>query len=152
MIFTFLRTKLSDDGKTTKTKLAKLLYLADFGWYYSHLTSMSGMQYRKIPYGPVPDMYFRVIDELYEEGKIDIEKTKDGAMLISQTTSGERTPVKLITTEEKKLMQEISKKWKNKRTQEIVDFAHNQLPYKICSDSEIIPYELITQEDPEYVY
>ena len=152
MIFTFLRNDLASDDKVPKTKLAKLLYLADFSWYYNHLESMSGMEYRKIPYGPVPDTYFRVIEELYEEGKLDIEKTREGAMLISETSSGKRESVNLLNSSEKKLLRDISKKWKNKRTQEIVDFAHNQLPYKICSDSEIIPYELITQEDPEYVY
>lgn len=152
MIFAFLRNDLARDSKVPKTKLAKLLYLADFGWYYTHLESMSGMEYRKIPYGPVPDTYFRIIEELYEEGKLDIEKTQEGAMLISETLSGKRESVNLLNSSEKKLLRDISRKWKNTRTQEIVDFTHNQLPYKICSDSEIIPYELITQEDPEYVY
>ena len=71
MLFEFLRNNLSNkkDGKVTKTKLAKLLYLADFGWYYENLESMSNMQYRKITYGPVPDEYFRIIDELYEQKK-----------------------------------------------------------------------------------
>ncbi len=152
MIFAFLRNGLANDGKVPKTKLAKLLYLADFGWYYNHLESMSGMRYRKIQYGPVPDTYFRVVEELYENGKLDIERTKEGAMLISQTKSGKRESINLLDKSEQKFICEISKKWKPKRTPEIVDFAHNQLPYKICSDGEIIPYELITQEDPEYVY
>ncbi len=153
MLFAFLRTDASRDGKIPKTKLAKLLYLADFAWYYEHLASMSGMQYRKIQYGPVPDLYFRIVDELYEDGKLTIDtETVDGAMLISQSASGAREPINMLTTEEQGLISTIAKKWKKNRTQEIVDFAHNQLPYKICSDGEIIPYELITQEDPEYVY
>ena len=152
MLFIFLRNNLSKDGKVTKTKLAKLLYLADFAWYYKHLESMSGMQYRKITYGPVPDAYFRIVDELYEEGKIDIETTDEGAMLISQKKGGEREPVDMLSSKEKKLIDDISKKWKNKRTKEIVDFTHQQMPYTFCRDNEIIPYELIIQEDPGYVY
>jgi transcriptional regulator with XRE-family HTH domain len=153
MLFAFLRAEVSGDGKIPKTKLAKLLYLADFAWYYEHFASMSGMPYRKIQYGPVPDAYFRIVDELYEEGKITIDtKTTDGAMLISQSASGVREPIDTLNNKEQKLIVAIAKKWKHKRTQEIVDFAHNQLPYKVCSEGEIIPYELITQEDPEYVY
>jgi hypothetical protein len=57
-----------------------------------------------------------------------------------------------LSKEENGLIGEIAKKWKNKKTSEIVDFTHNQLPYKICSPDEIIPYALITQEDPEHVY
>ena len=71
MVLAFLKTSLTvGDGRIPKTKLAKLLYLADFAWYYENLESMSGMQYRKIQYGPVADSYFRVIDELYENGQI----------------------------------------------------------------------------------
>src|ERR1035437_9203539 len=51
MILAFLRL----GGRMPKTKLAKLLYFADFSWFYYHLQSMSGMQYRKIQYGPVAD-------------------------------------------------------------------------------------------------
>ena len=48
MILSFIRNAGSKDGYITKTKLAKLVYLADFAWFYKHLESMSGMQYRKI--------------------------------------------------------------------------------------------------------
>ena len=81
---------LRQDGRFTKTKLAKLLYFADFAWFYNHLESMSGMQYRKIKYGPVSDMYFRVIDEMFDSGEINIESTDEGAMIISQTRSGKK--------------------------------------------------------------
>ena len=59
MILAYLQSPFSTDGKVPKTKLAKLLYLADFAWYYSKLESMSGMQYLRRTYGPVPDPYFR---------------------------------------------------------------------------------------------
>ena len=151
MILAYLRESGSTDGKIPKTKLAKLLYLADFAWFYKHLESMSGMPYRKIEYGPVPDMYFRAIDELFEDGQINIDH-KDGAILISQTRNAQKDALAQLTAAEKKLIQNIAKKWKHNRTQEIVEFTHKQLPYMVCNDNEIIPYELITQEDPEYVY
>ena len=54
--------------KIPKTKLAKLLYLADFAWYYEHLQSMSGMRYKKMQYGPVPNNYFALVDEAEHQG------------------------------------------------------------------------------------
>ncbi|MEK7167649.1 MAG: type II toxin-antitoxin system antitoxin SocA domain-containing protein [Patescibacteria group bacterium] len=153
MILAFLRFGAGSDGKIPKTKLAKLVYLADFSWFYKNLKSMSGMSYRKIQYGPVPDGYFRAIDEMFEEGVLDIDsKTRDGAFLISQTGSGKRAGLSRLNPEEEKMIKEISKKWKDKRTQEIVRFTHDQLPYLICEDNEIIPYGLITQENPDHVY
>ena len=153
MILAYIRNAGSKkDGKITKTKLAKLVYLADFAWFYKHLESMSGMQYRKIQYGPVPDSYFRAMDELFELGQIEITPTDDGAMLISETRNGAKVSLSEINNDEEKLIKNISSKWRDKNTQEIVTFTHNQLPYAICSDNEIIPYELITQENPEDVY
>ena len=111
MILAYLRSGADVRSGVPKTKLAKLLYLADFGWFYEHLESMSGMQYREIQYGPVPDAYFRAIDELFEEGKIEITKTPEGAMLISQTRSGEKIPLSELKEGEKKLIKEISEKW-----------------------------------------
>ncbi|MFZ2039001.1 MAG: helix-turn-helix domain-containing protein [Minisyncoccia bacterium] len=155
MILTFLRMNISKDGRIPKTKLAKLLYLADFAWFYEHSQSMSGMPYRKITYGPVPDNFFRALDELEESGKISIdhENSKGKEMfLISESESNKNDKIATILPEEKALMEKIAKKWKDKKTQEIVNFTHNQLPYTLCRQDEIIPYELITQEDPEMVF
>jgi len=151
MILAYLRKGTSGDGKLPKTKLAKMLYLADFAWFYEHLESMSGMQYRCRTYGPVPDVYFRAIDELEGSGKISIDHRGD-TMLISENRGSKKVLLEELSKDELKLIDKIAEKWKRKRTNEIVDFTHNQLPFKICSKNEIIPYELITQEDPENVY
>jgi transcriptional regulator with XRE-family HTH domain len=151
MILAYLRKATASDGKMPKTKLAKMLYLADFAWFYSNSESMSGMQYRKIKYGPVPDLYFRAIDELEENGKISIER-KDDMLLISESETSKKQNLDMLSKNEIKLIDKISAKWKDKKTNEIVYFTHNQLPYKICQQDEIIPYELITQQDPADVY
>lgn len=147
VILNCLKYGADNDGKITKTKLAKLAYLADFGWFYRNLVPMTGLAYRRIQQGPVPDQYFRVIDELFEAGSINI--TPSGtAMMIS---ANENPPTKLLNSAERKLIQEVGKAWKNKPTSEIVEFTHQQIPWKICRQGELIPYELITQEDPDHV-
>ncbi len=152
MILAYLRqAERADDGKLPKTKLAKLLYLADFGWFYHHLESMSGMAYRKFQYGPVPDAYFRAIDELQEEGKINVGCAGDST-LISENRGSRRQPLKSLNKNELAFIAEVAGKWKNRRTKEIVDFTHNQLPYLVSHENEIVPYEAITQENPGDVY
>lgn len=151
MIVAFLQQFYAHDGKIPKTKLAKLLYLADFAWYYSHLESMSGMQYLCRAYGPVPDSYFRALAELEDEGKILIDHKGD-ALLISLTSVSLKQKIDLLSAEEQELIKKIGAKWRNKNTREIVNFTHEQLPYKLCVTDEVIPYELITQQDPDYVY
>lgn len=139
------------DKKITKTKLAKLIYLADFVWYYQNLEPMTGAKYRRLQQGPVPNLYFLTIDNLFEQGLINIEINRD-AQMISLSDVGKKTSYEKLNSEEKDLIKKIATKWKNKRTNEIVAFTHEQLPYKICNPGEVIPYELITQQDPENVY
>ena len=152
MILAFLQASATErDGRVPKTKLAKLLYLADFAWYYNKLESMSGMQYLRRTYGPVPDPYFRALAELEEDGKIVIDHKGD-ALLVHLGEGVDAQKLDCLDADEKKLIKKIAEKWKGTRTQEIVNFTHEQLPYKLCSPDEVIPYELITQEDPEHVY
>ena len=56
-----------------------------------------------------------------------------------------------LNEEELAFVKEVCAKWKGKNTEEIVRFTHEQLPWKICRENDIIPYEIITQEDPENV-
>lgn len=152
MILAFLQASAAErDGKMPKTKLAKLVYLADFTWYYQKFESMSGMQYLKRAFGPVADPYFRALDELEEEGKITIDHKGD-ALLVGLGEGVERKRLNCLEADEKALIKKISEKWRGVRTREIVNFTHEQLPYKLCAPDEIIPYELITQVDPEHVY
>ncbi len=153
MIVSFLKLNTGDkrDGKIPKTKLAKLVYLADFAWYYENLVSMSGMQYKKLEYGPVPDIYFRVLDEMFLNGEVNIEN-KNGAMLVSVNRGKEKEISENLNTKESELIKKISKKWEGKNTQDIVNFTHSQMPWKFGRDGETVHYELITQEDPDHVY
>jgi DNA-binding XRE family transcriptional regulator/uncharacterized phage-associated protein len=149
IILNSLKYGANDDGKITKIKLAKLVYLADFIWYYLNSSPMSGMTYRKLQRGPVADVYFRALDELEEDGTI-IREPKGKAILFSLIEK--QAPASRLSDDELNLIEKIGKAWSNKSTDDIVNFTHEQLPWQICRDGEVIPYGLITQEEPERVY
>lgn len=134
-----------DDGRITKTKLAKLVYLCDFASYYNFLKPISGFEYKRLAQGPVAIEFFDIIDS---NESISVEK-RDKAMMISLV---EQPDDSLLSKEETQLLKKICKKWKMANTQEIVDFTHKQLPWSMCKEREAIPYELINMEAPENVY
>ena len=138
----------SVDGKIPKTKLAKLAYLVDFAWFYEHLSPLTGLQYRRLPQGPVPDAYFRAIDEMISSEAIALE-IKGAAQMIRNIEVPSESK---LSPEEIEFIKKVCEKWQKKSTQDIVDFTHSQLPWKICNPGENIPYELITQEEPDHVY
>lgn len=134
--------------KITKTKLAKLCYLADFTWYYYNLEPITGLEYRRIQQWPVPDAFFSTIDELFTNEIISIEIDWNSHLI----TNKSYPKTDKLSLEEKSLLNKIAEKWRYKNNEEIVEFTHKQLPWMICYDKEIIPYWLITQEDPNNVY
>ncbi|MCL2627443.1 MAG: DUF4065 domain-containing protein [Oscillospiraceae bacterium] len=131
-----------------KTKLAKLLYLIDFSSFYENLESMSGVRYVRREYGPVADVFFEVTDDLFEKGKINIE-TKGDAFLIKPSSKQE---THLLSDDDISHINRVVDYWKDKRTGEIVNFTHEQKPWKACRDGEYIPYSLIIQEEPDHVF
>jgi len=133
----------------TKTKLAKLLYLADFSFFYENLVSMSGVRYVRREYGPVADIFFEMTEDLYDKGKINITAL-DYALMISSTTMEQE--YNQLSEEDRYILDKICIYWKDKRTSEIVNFTHEQKPWKMCRDGEYIPYSLIVQESPNHVY
>lgn len=149
MYFACIRFASDDRGGIPKTKLAKLLYLADFSSFFYNLEPISGVKYRRMQYGPVADAFFSLTEDLYEGGEIDIRPMGD-ALIISASTREQ--PADKLNPKELKLIESICKLWKDRRTQEIVNFTHEQKPWKMCREGEYIPYELIIQEDPQHVY
>jgi len=131
-----------------KTKLAKLLYLADFSYFYDNLESMSGVRYIRRDHGPVADVFFEMTDDLFENGQIDIEVKGEAFMIHSTSKQGTH----LLSNDDISLIDKIVGYWKNKRTSEIVNFTHEQKPWKACRNGEYIPYSLIIQEEPNHVF
>ena len=137
------------DGKITKTKLAKLVYLADFIWYYENSRPMSGVTYRKLPRGPVAEVYFRALDEMEEDGVI-LRTPRGNAILFSLVE--EEAPTGKLSPREIDLIKKLGGAWQGKSTEDIVNFTHEQLPWQICLNGEVIPYSLIFQEEPAKIY
>lgn len=155
MILAYLREAKKDGRELKKTKLAKLLYLADFAWFYDHLESMSGMEYRKMQFGPVPSDFFRAMEELEEEGAIRVKHEKGNGKdmyIIQEARGSAKRALDELNDDELKLVDKVWDNWRDANTQEIVDFTHEQLPYKLAFDGEVVSYPLITQLAPEDVY
>lgn len=135
-----------------KTKLAKLLYLVDFNHYYNNLESMSNVLYKCKEYGPLADPFLELTDNMFDNGEIEIAFLSEGAQMISIPSCLNDLDFSLLSNSDKKEIEDVCEKWRNKSTSVIVNFTHHQKPWKSCRPNEVIPYELILQEEPTNVY
>ena len=136
----------------TKTKLAKLLYLSDFYHYYNHFDSISHVLYKCKEYGPLAEPFLEVIEDMYEKGELHIDVLEEGAQMLTLSKSFSKTSLNSLSDGEKKEIDMVCEKWKNANSKELVNFTHKQKPWMACRENEIIPYDLILQEEPNNVF
>lgn len=58
-----------------ETVLYKLLYFTEFNYYELYEEHLTGAQYRKLPYGPVPQKLDTIIGQMIEKGQLQRVKT-----------------------------------------------------------------------------
>lgn len=154
MLYFIRQAKLS---KTTikKTKLASLLYLADFSWYFTNDASLSGLAYRKINFGPVADEYFRLLEEMEQGGIINVKQIyRDDYHMyeLEETRASSKKPFSLLSKKAQTHLNKIWTQWEKASTAEITHFVSQQIPSKESLASEVIKYELIKAEDSYNLY
>ena len=155
MMLYFIREAKASKTAIKKTKLASLLYLADFAWYYQYETSLSGLSYRKIAFGPVADVYFRLLEEMEVGGIINIKQIYRDDYHMYEIEETRTSAKKLLTTLSKKELSHLRKiwdQWEKSSTAEITKFTTEQIPYRKSLDGEIIDYALIGEEDSYNIY
>ncbi len=155
MLLCFVREAMRRERVLKKTKLAALLYLADFAWFYHHRESMSGMRYRKLTYGPVADSYLSLIEDMELSGDLNITQVlrEDYHMYeITETRASAREKLSTLSRDEVKLLKTIWKKWEDAETKEIIRFVALQVPYVEAVDGAFLSYEAIVRELETQVY
>ena len=142
MILAFIHLGGADsDGLITKTKLAKMLYFADAQTYRNSARTMSGLTYRKLPQGPVPYEFFQSIDEMADSKIIDI-KFSGLAQMIGAVESVNLAELELEKNE-LSLIADIASKWKDKRTDAIVNYSHQHPTWLKAEDYQPVDMSLL---------
>jgi putative zinc finger/helix-turn-helix YgiT family protein len=65
---------LAESGPTFKTALNKYLWYIDFGYYGQETVSITGAEYLKYPYGPVPRSYDTLFNQMADKELIEVKE------------------------------------------------------------------------------
>jgi transcriptional regulator with XRE-family HTH domain len=143
--FTEMIIFFAEKLKPYKTKLNKLLFYADFITYEKSGFSMSGMKYRAILMGPVPENYDSIYDHLARKDEFDVISTlfHDGGIgdRFKPNAKHEFNP-DLFSSSELSVLDEVAKKFRKTSTNEIIDISHKERGWIMNKDSMgIIDYK-----------
>ena len=129
------------DNTILKTKLLKEMFYADFLFYKENCKSITGLEYCKLPFGPVPDSFETILSKGYQEDIIDYELVITPSKEFYEITSKKEFNKELFTKEELEVLDKIKKYFKDYSVEEIVDYSHKEKAYIDTNKCEKISYE-----------
>ena len=129
------------DESISKTKLLKEMFYVDFLFYKKSCKSLTGLEYCKLPYGPVPDEFEEILNNGYNAKIISCDyKIKNGyeSIDISKKKQFDKS---VFCEEELKVLEYVKKHFKNYNVKNIVDFSHKENAYTQTKDYNKISYD-----------
>ena len=124
-----------------RTKLLKEMFYADFLFYKENCKSITGLEYCKLPFGPVPDRFETILSKGYQEDIIDYKPVITPSKEYYEITSKKKFNKDLFTKEELEVLDKIKKYFKNYNAKEIVDYSHKEKAFIDTNKCEKISYD-----------
>ncbi len=135
----------SDKLSPFKTKMNKLLFYSDFLMFKQSCFSISGVRYKAIDMGPVPNNFQSIFEYLANKGEIDIYTTEfpngyTGELFKSR--KDRKFNAELFTDNELNTLEKVASVFKETSTNDIIKLSHLEEAWKRNEkDRSIISYK-----------
>ena len=149
-VLLYVLSKVGAKPNIGETALYKLLYFIDFDFYEKFEEQLTGAHYIKNHYGPIPVEFKKIVENM--EGKKEIERVKSSYFQYEQKKYlPRREPdLKSLSAQEIKHIDEVLARLSDKNANELSDYSHNDVPWKVHKSGEIISYESVFYRDSEH--
>jgi uncharacterized phage-associated protein len=120
----------------------KLLFYADFLHFANHAQSITGLKYKAIQHGPVPNNYDVLFSSLSDDIiQIESTMTENGELERFLPGSGVEFDPSLFSPDEIGTLEYIAEKFKNTSAREIVEISHLEPAWQHnIEGKKIIPF------------
>jgi len=130
------------------TKLAKLMFYADFLHFRENTTSITGLAYAHAPQGPIPDRYERIRDDVIENAVVEIEErfgdSWAGEVLVAQRPAD----LSVFSKSELVVLRAVRKRLGAKTSKRLSDMSHAETAWTTTEMGRRIPYETARELSP----
>jgi transcriptional regulator with XRE-family HTH domain len=133
-----------------ETVLYKLLYFSDFNYYELYEEHLSGARYRKLPYGPVPLSFEKIVTGMIEKGEIKKIKTQYFNKLQTRYLPLAKPDLTKLLASQKEIIDKVIDQMSDWSAASISTYSHNDMPWKASKEGEIINYELAFYREPPF--
>jgi len=133
-----------------ETVLYKLLYFSDFNYYELYEEHLTGAQYRKLPYGPVPQKLDMIINQMIENGELQRVKTDYHGYPLTRYLPLVKADLTELKASEKETIDRVIEQMSDWSAAMISGYSHKDLPWEVTENGKDINYELAFYRELPY--
>ncbi len=130
---------LSKNG-VLKTKLLKEIFYCDFLAYKKLAKSITGLEYFKYEYGPVPNNYEKILNGLIKKQQLELEVKIENDYEYNLFQSKEKANINIFPKNELEIINKVINYFKDYNSKKIVDFSHKEKAFLETEYNEMIDY------------
>lgn len=123
--------------------LYKLLYFCDFNHYELYEEHLTGAEYRKLPYGPVPQQINVIIHQMIDKGKLQRVKTEFHGNPQTRYLPLEKSDLTQFRASEKEVIDRVLEQMSDWSDVATSNYVQKDMPWVATKDGETIDYELV---------
>ncbi len=133
-----------------ETVLYKLLYFSDFNYYELYEEHLTGAQYRKLPYGPMPQKLDMIINQMIENGELQRVKTDYHGYPLTRYLPLVKADLTELKASEKETIDRVIEQMSDWSAAMISGYSHKDLPWEVTENGKDINYELAFYRELPY--
>ena len=124
----------------SKTKLAKLLWLADFSHFRHERLSLTGLAYAHAPYGPMPHNFQLLLGLMESDGAIRLNEVDESDPRRTVVEPQDALDRQFFSSSELATLQHIAERFGSRRAVELSEQSHREPAWARRNNGETIPY------------
>lgn len=149
-ILLYILEKCAGKPNIGETLLYKLLYFSDFNYYEIYEEHLTGAEYQKLPFGPVPQKLDSIIKQMIASNMIERFKTEYHGYPQTRYIPLVKPNLTNLKASEKDILDKVIEQYSDWSASAISEYSHKDMPWLASKDGEIIDYELAFYREAPY--
>lgn len=134
------------DPTYSKIKLLKILFHSDFESYGMYRQPITGVPYRKLPYGPCPANFPRIQEEMIRDHQIHIHRQRIHDFTAQRLLPLQEPTFEYLAARDTFIVNRWIQFFWHMSAKNVSEYSHG-MAWKIAKEGELIPYEAVFISD-----
>lgn len=149
----YILKKCGSKPNVGETVLYKLLYFCDFDYFERYEKPLTGMPYKRLQYGPVPDqsVYNPIVNRMIKNNELErISRPYADETIQTKYVVFVEADETVFSPQEISVIEKVVNRLSDLNARQIKDHVHHDYPWLIHADGEIIDYGTVFGREGEF--